>query len=67
MFILGNRMIYCSKVGKMLCALYVKENCVGLMIIFGKAERIKFDASRENYSNDVQKIHDEAKTYHDEK
>ncbi len=53
--------------GKTLCALYAKENCIGLMIIFGKAERIKFEADRENYSEDVQKIYDDAKTYHDGK
>lgn len=53
--------------GKTLCALYAKENCIGFMIIFGKDERIKFEASRENYSEGVQKIYDEAKTYHDGK
>ena len=53
--------------GKTLCALYAKENCVGLMIIFGEAERIKFEAGREKYSDGVQKIYDEAKTYHDGK
>lgn len=53
--------------GKTLCALYAKENCVGFMIIFGKDERVKFEASRGNYSEEVQKIYDEAKTYHDGK
>ncbi len=37
------------------------------MIIFGKDERVKFEAGRENYSEDVQKIYDEATTYHDGK
>lgn len=37
------------------------------MIIFGKAEREKFEETRENYSESVQKIYDEAKTYHDGK
>ncbi len=53
--------------GKTLCALYAKENCVGFMIIFGKDERAKFEAGRESYSEGVQKIYDEAKTYHDGK
>lgn len=51
--------------GKTLCALYARENCVGFMIIFGKNERLKFEADRENYSEEIQKIYDEAKTYHD--
>ena len=37
------------------------------MIIFGKAEREKFEEARESYSESVQKIYDEAKTYHDGK
>lgn len=37
------------------------------MIIFGKDERTKFEAVRENYSEAIQKIYDEAKTYHDGK
>ena len=36
-------------------------------VIFGKAEREKFEETRENYSESVQKIYDEAKTYHDGK
>lgn len=53
--------------GKTLCALYARKNCIGFMIIFGKAEREKFEETRENYSESVQKIYDEAKTYHDGK
>lgn len=53
--------------GKTLCALYARENCVGFMIVFGKAERLKFESDRENYSKEVQKIYDEAQTYHDGK
>ncbi len=53
--------------GKTLCALYARENCVGFMIIFGKDERAKFEATRNNYSEQIQKIYDEAKTYHDGK
>ena len=53
--------------GKTLCALYARENCVGFMIILGKDERSKFEADRDNYSKEVQKIFDETKTYHDGK
>lgn len=53
--------------GKTLCALYARENCVGFMIILGKDERLKFENERENYSVEVQRIYDEAQTYHDGK
>ena len=53
--------------GKTLCALYARENCVGFMIILGKDERSKFENERENYSEEVQRIYDEAQTYHDGK
>lgn len=53
--------------GKTLCALYARENCVGFMVILGKDERLKFKKDRENYSKEVQRIYDEAKTYHDGK
>lgn len=53
--------------GKTLCALYARENCVGFMVILGKDERLKFEKDREYYSKEVQRIYDEAKTYHDGK
>lgn len=53
--------------GKTLCALYARENCVGFLIILGKNERLKFEADRENYAEEVQKLYDEAHTYHDGK
>lgn len=53
--------------GKTLCALYVREKCIGLMIIFGKAEREKFEAQRQAYSQEIQRIYDEADTYRDGK
>lgn len=37
------------------------------MIIFGKNEREKFENDRNNYSEEVQTIYDEAKTYRDGK
>lgn len=53
--------------GRTLCALYARENCVGFMVILGKAERIKFEQEREHFSREVQRIYDEAQTYHDGK
>ena len=53
--------------GKTLCTLYARENCIGFMIIFGKDERAKFETERNDYSQQVQKIYDEAKTYRDGK
>ncbi|MDD2621350.1 MAG: DUF3788 domain-containing protein [Syntrophomonadaceae bacterium] len=53
--------------GKSLCALYAKENVFGFMIIFGKDERAKFEADKNDYSLKVQKIYDESTTYHDGK
>ncbi len=53
--------------GKTLCALYARENCIGFMIILGKDERLKFENDREDYSKEIQKIYDEAQTYHDGK
>ena len=53
--------------GKTLCALYARENCVGFMVILGKDERLKFEADRENYTEEVRSIYGKAQTYHDGK
>lgn len=53
--------------GKTLCALYARENCVGFLIILGKDEQLKFEADKEKYSKEVQKIYDNTHTYHDGK
>lgn len=53
--------------GKTLCALYARENCIGFLVIFGKAEREKFEASRPEYPESIQRAYDEAATYHDGK
>ena len=55
------------KSGKTLCSLYVKETELVVLIIFGKAEREKFEAERMDFSPQMQAIYDEAKTYHDGK
>lgn len=53
--------------GKTLCALYAKEDRLGFLVILGKEERAKFEASREEFSKEVQDLYDEAETYHDGK
>lgn len=53
--------------GKTLCALYARENRIGFMIILGKDERSKFESDRANYSEQVQRLYDETRTYHDGK
>ena len=53
--------------GKTLCALYAKPDVSALMIIFGKDERDKVDAVKDNLSKRVRQVYDEAKTYHDGK
>lgn len=53
--------------GKTLCALYAKENCVGFMVIFGKAERSKFEENKQDYSSEVQQVYDDSQTFHDGK
>lgn len=53
--------------GKTLCTFYIRKDCIGFMLIFGKAERDKFELNRENYSSEIQKTYDESKTFHDGK
>ncbi len=53
--------------GKTLCALYARENCVGFMIVFGKDERSEFEAFRDSYAEEIQRVYDRAQTYHDGK
>ena len=53
--------------GKTLCALYARENCIGFMVILGKDERARFEADRSEYSESVQNVYDDSKTYHDGK
>lgn len=53
--------------GKTLCTLYAKESVFGLLIIFGKQEREKFEANKEDYSAQIQRVYDESTTYHDGK
>ena len=53
--------------GKTLCALYVREQTLGFMVILGKDERAKFELQREAFSYETLKTYDEATTFHDGK
>lgn len=53
--------------GRTLCCLYTREGHFGFMVIFGRAERERFEADRAGYSPAVLACYDEAVTYHDGK
>ena len=53
--------------GKTLCCLDARPNCLGFMIVFGKAEREKWEAVRGSLSAAVCRQYEEAETYHDGK
>ncbi len=47
----GNEILKFRKSGKTLVSLSVQENRFNALVIFGKAEREKFDAVRDNFSD----------------
>ena len=53
--------------GKTLSSLYIKKDCIGLLIILGKKEREKFESEKKTYSDITQKLYEVTKTYHDGK
>lgn len=53
--------------GKTLCAFYVKEGYFTVLIVFGKAEREKFEASKAEFSTEIITIYDNTHQYHDGK
>ncbi|MGN0608287.1 MAG: DUF3788 domain-containing protein [Oscillospiraceae bacterium] len=53
--------------GKTLCTFYAKQDTANILIIFGKAEREKFEAQRNNFSEQILAIYDTTQTYHDGK
>lgn len=53
--------------GKTLCTLYARESAIGLQIIFGRAEREKFETRRAEYPEAICSQYDEAPTFHDGK
>lgn len=53
--------------GKTLCALYAGQDRFGFMMIFGKDEREKVEAIRNNLSVTALAVYDAAAVYHDGK
>ncbi len=53
--------------GKTVLTIYIREECFDFLVIFGKAEREKFELQRENFPQNIQEIYDSSKTYHDGK
>lgn len=55
------------KSGRTLCALYPRELGLQVLIIFGKAEREKFENSRQEFSQYINDFYDNTHQYHDGK
>jgi len=55
------------KTGKTLCAFYVKDDHFSVLIVFGKAEREKFELSQEEFSAEIVDIYNNTRQYHDGK
>lgn len=53
--------------GKTLCTFYAKEEVATLLIIYGKAEREKFEEIKESVSKHLQDIYESTETFHDGK
>lgn len=55
------------KSGKTLCALYPRQLGIRILIIFGKAEREKFEKSRHEFTQYIRSFYDNTHQYHDGK
>lgn len=55
------------RAGKTLCVLFPRNKSFGFMVIYGKAERDKFEVERKNFSTETCAQYDATKTYHDGK
>ena len=53
--------------GKTLVSLFPKETGIGMMVIYGKDERARFEAAQSGLSNKVVDEYKNAQTYHDGK
>ncbi|MDD6573182.1 MAG: DUF3788 family protein, partial [Thermoflexaceae bacterium] len=53
--------------GKTLCTFYAKKDVVNLLIIYGKAEREKFEEIKESISKPLQDIYEKTESLHDGK
>lgn len=53
--------------GKTILTIYIRDDHYDFLVIFGKAEREKFEAQRESFPQSICDIYDNSKTYHDGK
>lgn len=53
--------------GKTLCAFYVKERCLAALVVFGKAEREKFELMQADFNTEIIDIYQNTRQYHDGK
>ncbi|GAB6088328.1 DUF3788 domain-containing protein [Alkaliphilus crotonatoxidans] len=51
--------------GRTLCGLYPKAGTLEILIIFGKAERDKFEGQRADFTAYINDLYDQTKQYHD--
>lgn len=63
----GKYVLRFQKSKKTLCTLYIRDNQLGVWIIFGKDERDRFDNHRDNLCEDILNIYDRTEIYHDGK
>ena len=53
--------------GKTVLTIYIYDDRFDFLVIFGKSEREKFEAQRDEFPQAIQEIYDKSKTYHDGK
>ncbi|MCL2538983.1 MAG: DUF3788 domain-containing protein [Oscillospiraceae bacterium] len=63
----GKYVLRLRRGGKTLVSLFPKEASVGLLLVYGKAERDRFEAEGAAFSDDVTSEYGKAHTYHDGK
>jgi hypothetical protein len=63
----GKEVLKLRRAGKTLITICIKDGFFQVIIIFGKAEREKFEKVRNSFSKQIRKIFDDTKTYHDGK
>lgn len=53
--------------GKTLCTLYMKKDIANILITLGKAERDKYDLTRNTFSDAMNELYDRTESFHDGK
>lgn len=51
--------------GKTLCAIYLRENAFGFMVVLGRAEQQKFEAQQQEFAPATAALYHETTLYHD--